>query len=668
MNRILSLFVVFLLSLSHVAQASSDNHVQLSLIPSTATAVPGTSFDLILKQTIAPHWHTYWKNPGESGFPIQITWDAPKGTEFSEFLWPVPKALDVAGVMNFVFEDEAHLITTVSVPSDFEGDTFTMKGRADWLVCEEICIPESADIVLELPVGGKNAPINQDVFEQAYKALPSIYMEDVVLVEDNGVASFILNKNPFDSTKNVQFFSHDWGLVKAGSMATISEKDDKIVFSFPRTDRALSELESLSGVLAQDGEGVEFIPQLLQTSQATEPPAPTDAVSTVTLLSAVIFALLGGMVLNLMPCVFPILSMKALTLVKVAEKKRSEAMKHGLAYTAGILVSFLGFAGVIIALKVSGVDIGWGFQLQNPIVVLLITWLLFAIGLNLLGVFDISGRFSGLGSNKVANSDGLMKDFMTGVLAVIVATPCTAPFMGVALGYALVQPAIITVIVFLALGLGLALPFLLLSILPFLQKIMPKPGAWMEGFKQFLAFPMFATCVWLVWVLDQQTGTNGVLAALVGILIVSFGVWIWKYQSKTISKIIVVALLIIGLLQASTLTKPKMNNVIEYTPSTLEETLDDGNPVFVNMTAAWCITCKVNERVIKSDAIQALFADHNVTYIEGDWTLMDDNITKYLTSFDRTGVPLYIYYPDGESSAEILPQILTTSILEKTIK
>lgn len=654
-------FSIFILG---VSTANAQNHVDISLVPSVDAAVAGQSFDLILQKDIDPHWHTYWKNPGESGFPIQVTWDAPEGVKFSDFKWPVPVALDVGGVMNFVFEDTAHLLATVTVPDSLTGETFTVNMSADWLVCKEICIPESVDVSFDLPISDTNSPANVATFKQAYDALPTPYTGSVDVIEENGVASFTFGSNPFEGTDNIFFFSHDWGFVKAGSLATVAETTDKTIFSFPRTDRALSELSTLSGVISQNGKGISITPALtsnIETSLTTK-------TSSVTLFSAMLFALLGGIVLNLMPCVFPILSMKALSLVKVAEKHRSEALKHGLAYTAGILVSFLAFAVVIVILKSSGADIGWGFQLQNPIVVLLISWLVFMIGLNLLGVFDVSGRLSQIGSSKVSNATGLTQDFLTGVLAVIVATPCTAPFMGVALGYALVQPPLITVLVFLSLGLGLALPFLLLSILPFLQKIMPKPGAWMEGFKQFLAFPMFATTIWLVWVLVQQSGTGGLLAALTGILFLSFVVWVWKYQSKVISKSILAVFCVLGLLQISQLTKPSLDHVIEYSPASLDAALSTGDPVFVNMTAAWCITCKINERVLKNDSTMALFAERNVVYIEGDWTLMNPDITKYLTSFDRTGVPLYIYYPDGKDSAEILPQILTPSILTNIIQ
>ncbi len=662
----------------------SNNHVRIQLIPSVNTAVAGQSFDLILEQNIDEHWHTYWKNPGDSGFPIQIQWNLPEGVEISDFQWPTPKVLDIQGVMNFVYEDTARLIAHVTLPQDLTGNTINLNLQANWLVCKEICIPETGTASIELPIGEQKELINQPAFEAAKRELPS-YLEDSIDFKESGNQLEIeLEKNPFETVKNsepIHFFSYDWGIIKNGYPATIRQEDTKTILSFPRSDRALEEIPSLHGVLAQGKKGIQTAQKpetqgtLLQESHIKPIKSDTPVSS---FLTALLFAILGGILLNLMPCVFPILSMKALSLVKIAEKNRADAIKHGLSYTGGIILSFIVLASAILALKSGGAEIGWGFQLQNPLVILGLSWLLFVIGLNFLGVFDITGRWAQMGSDKLVQSKGLTKDFLTGVLAVIVATPCTAPFMGIALGYALIQPSFITFIIFIGLGFGLALPFLLLSISPTLQKSLPKPGAWMETFKQFLAFPMWATVIWLCWVLVQQSGTQGLLAVLSGIWIISFILWLMKYKPSNTKgqgfKILLLILCVLGLFKATQLIKNPDSSIQKtYTSELLEKALESESPVFVNMTAAWCITCKVNEIVLESHEIQTLFKDQNVTYIIGDWTVMNPDITAYLESFDRTGVPLYVYYPPhynkdvDRPEAEILPQMLTKSIIRNTI-
>lgn len=682
MMNLFKTFLFFILVIGGVSVANAQTekaHVKIKLISSVDAVVAGQSFDVLLEKNIDDHWHTYWKNPGDSGFPIQAKWDAQENVEISDFKWPVPHALDVQGIMNFVHEGQTHLVATVRIPADYNAESFLLKVKADLLVCKEICIPESDEAILELPVREVSNKANQDIFESAYNNLPKNYDGDVKITEKNGKFEITLSDNPFETNALVIFFSNDWGLVKSGSHAQIRADGENTVFSFPRTDRKLKEISTFHGVLAQGRHGIHIQKNSLSVTTNAEPDAENQKINiengtaTVGLLSAILFAIIGGMILNLMPCVFPILSMKALSLVKISAKHPAEAMKHGFAYTAGILVSFLALAAVILSLKAGGAEIGWGFQLQNPIVVMILTWLLFVIGLNLLGVFDIAGRWTQAGSTQVAKATGLTQDFLTGVLAVIVATPCTAPFMGVALGYALTQSATATILIFLGLGFGLALPFLLLSMLPVLQKIMPKPGAWMETFKQFLAFPMWATAIWLSWVLVQQSGTSGLLAVLSGALIIAFAVWLTQKGLNSF-KIILLILCAVGLVKATQLTKVGGYEELSYTPEVLETALVTDGPVFVNMTAAWCITCKINERVLRSDDMAGLFSDKGITYIVGDWTLMDSDITTYLESFDRSGVPLYIYYPEADTKtgkrpeAMVLPQILTRSIIKTAIE
>jgi thiol:disulfide interchange protein DsbD len=408
-----------------------------------------------------------------------------------------------------------------------------------------------------------------------------------------------------------------------------------------------------------------------------------------TLVGALFFALAGGLILNLMPCVFPILSVKALSAVKLAGERPALAAVHGLAYTLGILVMFALVAGTLIGLKEAGAHIGWGFQLQNPVVITLLAWLLFLIGLNLSGAFEFGGGLGTLGG-RVAGSKGIAESFLTGLLATIVATPCTAPFMGAALGFALTQDTAIAMSVFLALGLGLALPFLLLSLIPPLQKLLPRPGEWMVTFRQFLAFPMFASSVWLVWVLSQQAGPQGVIISLGGMTAFAFAVWLFGKRPERGAKRYALNFLAFLAIFASIVSLPlvktapsvfsspfqgeELKQTQPWSREKLESLLKGDDPVFVEMTAAWCITCKVNHKVaLDIPKTRKLFADNKVRYLVGDWTSYREEITTYLEEHGRSGVPFYVYYGGRDektgkrSEPLVLPQILTPAVMEGVI-
>ena len=421
----------------------------------------------------------------------------------------------------------------------------------------------------------------------------------------------------------------------------------------------------------------------LTTANEQSPKIANNNTGQLTFLSAVVLAFLGGLVLNLMPCVFPVLSIKALSLVEMKGQEAKEARLHGIAYTVGVILSFLLIAGVLIALKHAGTAIGWGFQLQNPIIVGLLAYLLFFIGLSLSGLIEIGSGLTSIGG-KLAGNHSYTGSFFTGALATIVATPCTAPFMGAAMGFALTQSAFVSLTIFAVLGFGLALPYLLLSFIPAVRVLLPKPGAWMETFKQFLAFPMFASTLWLIWVLSQQAGTGAIFLALFGLLFLSFAVWLSRF-SNLAARIIMIAT-IIGVIYTlsemrnmsapeATQTMSEKYTAISYSKDALAELLRRDEPVFVDMTAAWCITCKVNETtVLNTKTIQDLFAEKNVQQVVGDWTNRNAAITEYLDEHKRNGVPLYVYYgkPDPTTGIRpepvILPQILTQAIVRNALE
>ena len=391
------------------------------------------------------------------------------------------------------------------------------------------------------------------------------------------------------------------------------------------------------------------------------------------LWSAVFGAFLGGLILNLMPCVFPIISLKALSLAKTAHGERRDIRRAGWAYTAGALLSFAVFALLLIGLKAAGASVGWGFQLQSPWLVGVLALLLFAIGLNLLGVFEIGGRFQNIGSG-VVKGGGRLSSFLTGVLAVIVATPCTAPFMAGAVGYALTSSAAVSMAVFLTLGLGFALPFLLLAYAPGLLARLPKPGPWMETFRQVLAFPMFAAAIWLVWVLSLQSGADGVAKLLLGALLLAFALWLFRKGSGLAKILGVVALLASIALPLSTkapdsTTGETAINAGVWSAEAVAMAQSEERPIFVDFTAAWCVTCKVNERlVLKTKKAADLFERTDTKFLIADWTNKDDGIAAELARFGRAGVPLYLVYTPGSDTPKILPQMLSYDILKEALE
>lgn len=399
-----------------------------------------------------------------------------------------------------------------------------------------------------------------------------------------------------------------------------------------------------------------------------------------TLLYAAIAALIAGVILNFMPCVFPVLSIKILSLTEHRAESPGRVRLHGIAYTLGTLVSFAILAGVLQALRAGGAEIGWGFQLQSPLMVAALAFILFALGLSLSGILSIGASLTRVGGSRLLQSGGLSGSFFAGALATLVATPCTAPFMGASIGYALVQPFAVGLLVFLALGLGLALPFLVLAFAPGLQRLLPRPGRWMETLKQFLAFPLYATVAWLVWVLSFQVGASGLLAALAGIVLIAFGAWSWRMSQQeeivwrrvlqgmaaaSIAGVIALAAMI-GLDRpagASVEVASSKSPSEPFSQQKLDALLASGKPVFLNMTAAWCITCLVNERTaLSTDAVRAAFAGKRIAYLKGDWTRRNPEITRLLERFGRSGVPLYVLYRSG-SEPVVLPQILTPSLV-----
>ena len=677
--------------------------VEARLLAEFNAITPGEVLPIALHQKISDGWHIYWKNPGDSGEPTSMIWDLPKGFSSGEILWPAPHQIPLGPLVNFGYEGEVTLLTSILVPEVLQGDKVTLTTHANWLACKDICVPESVDLSLTLPVstaGTSSIQAAPDLFATARSKLPIPTNWQGLIEEQDQILRLTFHPDPEEKSilaraTKITFFPEEWGIVQNAAPQQVSLAEDKLVLSLQRDTRSLSALSTLQGVITVENKEDKSSPFLsykvelpiaLPQQTSTEENKETLGIS---FGRALFFALLGGLILNLMPCVFPILSMKALSLIRMSAKERKHAVLHAGFYTAGIMTCFAGIAAVLIALQTAGEKIGWGFQLQSPIVVLLLAYLLFLMGLNLSGFFEFKGHFLSNLGYKLTEKHGYAGTFFTGMLATVVATPCTAPFMGAAMGFALTQPEPIALAVFMALGFGLALPYILLCILPPLRRILPSPGAWMETFRQFLSFPLYASVAWLVWVYNQQTpGSYGVLLAQGGLILIALSIWIghqiphkkiWRPLVKGLAILFFLLALFIAAMSSSVmppqanledLSQEHAGNHVPFTTSALEEALAGNNPIFINMTAAWCLTCKVNERVaLATDSTQTLLKDHHITYLLGDWTNRNPEITDFLERYGRNGVPLYVYYGPRELSSNkrpdpvVLPQLLTPGLV-----
>ncbi len=681
-SALLALLAAPLLALAAPPQAATE-HVQARLVASQAAVAPGQRFTVALEQDIKAHWHTYWLNPGDSGQATSIDW---QGAQAGPIQWPTPSIQAIGPIVNYGYEGKPALLVDVTVPADAKpGARFQPTAEVRWLVCKDVCIPEQVTLGLDLPVAAQGKPgPDADLIDAWRNAIPKPAPFAVKLA---AAPQGVRLSGPTAGVTKAYFFADTWGAVAHSAPQALKAEAAGWALDIPAGDEPLAAGKPLSGVVVlttatgeqawtvsapmPEGAGKGPGPADLTTpaaeggANASPAPAPEGDLG---LAPALALALLGGLILNLMPCVFPVLSIKALALVNQGNHKA-----EGLAYTAGVLLSFAALAGVLIALRAGGQQVGWGFQFHSPVFVLVVAYLLFLVGLNLSGFFDVGGSFTGIGSGLAARQ-GLAGSFFTGVLAAVVATPCTAPFMGAALAFALAQPAVVMLAVFLALGLGLALPFLVLAFWPAAQRWLPRPGAWMDTFKQFLAFPMYAAVVWLLWVLAQQAGPDGVALALGGLVLIAFALWVRRAGRGVLAGGVTVASLALALGTAAWI-KPVAavdaraeSSVEPYSAERLADLRAQNKPVFVNMTAAWCISCLVNERVALSrPEVHEAFAKAGITYLKGDWTREDPKITAVLKAHGRSGVPLYLYYAPGAAEAQVLPQILTPGLVIEAV-
>jgi thiol:disulfide interchange protein len=664
-------------------------HIKAELVSEYRTVAPGQRFAVLLHFTPDAGWHTYWKNPGDSGLATSINWHLPPGVQAGAIQWPTPQAFLIPPLVNYGYAGQTLLLTELSLPANFTSDTLTIKADVAWLVCEEICIPVDASFRLTVAVAGQSelAGNQQPLFATARATLPI----GTEILGDYAISggAFSAQLSAALPQPPVAFFVAGSELVDhAASQQIVSQNSSVLLQQALNTyfSAAPSEVEIVLVDAAGQGYSVRFqqLAQDVVADSRTEILVTGGTLSNNSLWLILLLAACGGLLLNLMPCVFPILSLKALSIAGNSQQ-RQQQRRDALFYTAGVVLSFVALAALLIALRAAGNAIGWGFQLQSPLLVGILAYLLFALGLSLSGLvqfglalMNTGGVFAGKGGSKGA--------FFTGVLAVIVASPCTAPFMGTALGYAVTQSPQVALLVFAALGLGMALPFLLLAYIPALTRLLPKPGAWMDTFKQLLAWPLYLSAVWLVWVFGRQTSIDAIALLLVGMVLLAAALWLWgraQVAAGWLNRAAALLLLLLALLLlwqvAAKAASPDSSNDghtsaqhwqhwQRWSPATLHQLRQQGQPVLVNMTADWCITCLVNERVaLNTERSKSALSKYNVTYLKGDWTRRDSDITAYLQQYQRDGVPLYVLYWPGQPP-QVLPQILTPDTLRQTFE
>ena len=647
-------------------------NTEIMLLSDVDTAAPGESFTVALRMKFDGNWYTYWRNAGDSGEPVHIVWDLPDGVTAGPISWPAPKTKTVGPIVSYAMDKDVWLPVEISLSEDIDPNApITLKAHAYYLVCDDYCIPEDGALTLPMAVGAKvENPTHSILIKSAQLKIPRLADAQGSAHLENDQVIFNITSRP-NGFENAALFPNENPIIVHSNPIDLENGQSgnryKATAGYGWDDGVPENFEVT--LVAEDGR-VIVVPIATDRTVDIGAVKSSGQAANIGFWGALIGAFIGGLILNLMPCVFPIISLKALSLAKTAHGERTQVRSAAWAYTAGVLVSFVFFAGLIIGLKAGGASVGWGFQLQSPWLVGLLSLLLFAIGLNLLGVFELSGRFQNIGANSVTKS-GSMPNFLTGVLAVIVATPCTAPFMASAVGLALASSAIVTVAIFIALGVGFALPFLLVAYVPGLLTRLPKPGEWMESFKQFLAFPMFAAAIWLAWVLSLQAGAAGTLKLLSAGLMLSFGIWIISRSNGTWKIIGSIVTLFACLLPFSlTASNQAANlNAKAWSAQAVAAARAEGRPVFVDFTAAWCVTCKVNEGLVLNKTKTAeLFERTDTEFLIADWTNKDDVIAAELKRFGRAGVPLYLAYKPGTAEAEVLPQVLTYEILKDALE
>ncbi|WP_233205164.1 protein-disulfide reductase DsbD family protein [Alkalicaulis satelles] len=710
MIRSIAAFLALIFAGAASAQEFSPDGpwVHPRLVSDRQAVAPGETFHIALHQDIAPGWHTYWLNPGDSGEPTRLDLTLPEGWTAGEMTWPAPGAYSLGPLTNYGYSDAVTLPVQVTVPEDAAPGPVEIPAYGSWLVCEDICVPEDGEFLLTLEVGesrrdADGAALISAAFEAAPEA-PGALQAGL----ERGPDSLVLTlagdvlAGGSDGVRALSFFPFNGSIIDhaAEQRVALGEGEARLDLRPGRLTRQ-SVNEAYGGVIRFDmrqdgawrtraieieaapGESVNDLAPAAAAPAASSPPRDSASGGAAgqangagfSFWQAAVFALVGGLILNLMPCVFPVLSMKALTLVEKRGIERSEGRLLGLIFAAGVIVTFLALGAVFLAVRAAGGDAAWGMQLQSPGVVAGLALLMFLIGLNFLGAFEIGTSLQSVGSG--VRDSGRRGAFLTGVLAVFVAAPCIAPFMAGALAYALTQPPHVALAVFGFLGAGLALPFVIVAFYPGLLSFLPRPGAWMVRLRQVLAFPMFGAGIWLVWVLAAQTGPNGVLWALIMLLAAGFAAWAFTLRgalarvTALAGAVLTAGALYFTAVQPAVTAAPAASDAVwaDWSPEAVEEARAEGRAVFVDFTAAWCVTCQVNKLGALSErAVVSRFNEENVALFRADFTNRDRRIADTLAQHGAAGVPLYLMYPDNGGEPDVLPPLLTGSIVIRAVE
>jgi thiol:disulfide interchange protein len=647
-------------------------HLTVELLPLNSSIQPGASDLVGLHFTLDKGWHVYWVNAGDSGEPPSVKWTLPAGITAGAMQFPAPRRLPLGPLMDFGYEDEVLFPITLSAASTLKApSTVELPARVDWLVCREVCIPGKADLVLPLQITAQKAtpdPGRQALFDRFHSLLPKPLPSSAKAVFATDSNSFALALTGHPAT-NAEFFPLDQSQIVNAAPQPVRGVNNGIVISLKKDENFRTQLAQLNGVLLL-GDGTAY------EVHAPPGPLPTGAPGSeegaLNLLRFVSLAFLGGVILNLMPCVFPVLFIKGLSLVESSRHHPKHVRAHGLVYTLGILVSFWIVVGVLLGLRAGGRQLGWGFQFQSPGFVAVIALLLFFLGLSLAGMFEIGLTVTNTGSSLAARH-GYAGSFFTGVLAVVVATPCTAPFMGAAIGFALAQSAGAAFAVFTALALGLAAPYVLLTFHPLWMRHLPRPGAWMEVLKQATAAPIFATVIWLVWLFASAAGVDALTALLAAFLLLAIAGWILgRWPARRVASVFAITVIVLAVatplyalwkFPAAETTTASKTGWEPYSREAIEQYRAQGRPVFIDFTARWCLSCQVNERaVLNRGDVRRRLHGSGIVLVRADWTKHDESIASALRELGRSGVPTYVFYPPGQP-ALVLPEVLTPGVV-----
>jgi thiol:disulfide interchange protein DsbD len=690
MRRLVFIFALFsALAAALPAQTAKSYadvaHLHVQFVLPQTTLYPGGPNTAGLYFKLESGWHVYWQNAGDSGEPPRINWTLPQGITAGPLQFPAPKRLPLGPLMDFGYEDEVLFPFSFDVPKSAAPGPAALDAKVSWLVCREVCIPGKAELGMRVmlaagaPASPMTSSVDGEIFKRGIATLPAPLPSTATAAFQATPTGFRLGVTTGQRETEAVFFPSDQSIIDNPSQQKLTPTKDGLILELKKDANLQANLAQLKGVLELAG-GRNYVLTAMPGTVAAPPAAP--AVSVAQIFRAAGLAFLGGMLLNLMPCVFPVLFLKGLSLLQSGSEERHKLRRHGFVYTAGILVSFWLLVAVLLVLRSAGRSLGWGFQFQSPVFLMLMAGLLFFMGLSLAGQFEIGLTLTSTGGSLMAKQ-GYAGSFFTGVLAVIVATPCTAPFMGPALGYAIGAPVAVTFAVFTALALGLAAPYVALTLQPAWTRFLPRPGAWMEVLKQAISVPIFATVIWLAWVVTSGYGAELLAALLASFLLLAVAGWfLGRWPAKRWATVVAVVIVAVVVALAAYGEKLAGEQTVPATPvgagtqstsagtwqpwsaDAVQKSLASGQPVFVDFTASWCLSCQVNERVALSrpEVMQA-FAAKNVALYRADWTREDPAITQALTDLGRSGVPVYALYTPGQGDPVLLPQVLTPGIV-----